>query len=346
MPSITITQDDDHLSSLPAELLFKITSLLIPDPKSLGAFLLVSRSIHQFSKSHEAALVRNATQYHDPLAHKLLYQSHPSFYAFFNLPHNERTFQLFVHERTQEGRLSIKPYAFRDPGFWSSPLSQLILRAGFLVHYGLVITPRTHDKAVYIESLPLAQWAFLNTFVLFLLGVIDSAGHQIFPRSKPQDGRKYILISDFISELAIYAGLSAVQDYLQLRTNSLDMESTADMARWAQSFESKHLTNSASVLSDNAEELCKHLALSSNIMFNMSIMLGRNIFSGKEKLCCADRYFFDDILTALGILHSAVETETTLLQALHTSQGVTLQSTKQAKIRIAPLAVPLLPITS
>ena len=86
----------------------------------------------------------------------------------------EEILECFVQERAQQSLFSIERCSFRDSTFWGSPGSKLILRAGFLIYYGLVMTPQTHDKAAYIESLPLAQWTFLNVFILYLVDTTNN----------------------------------------------------------------------------------------------------------------------------------------------------------------------------
>ncbi len=337
MQSITASPDHDRLSILPVELLLRIISLLLSDARSLKACLLVSRPIHLFIKFHEEVLVRDLAHHEDPLAHHLLYASHASFDAFFNLPENEKIFQSLVQAKVERRRrFQKRRCCFRDPGFRNSPASQLILRAGFLVYYGVMRIPQISGKVTYIESLPLIQWTFLNIFILFLVDIIHRVGYRIFSKVDLTEIGKCYRIGRFIIELSIFAGLKMIQDYLQLLKSPLQIRSGTDIAAWASSFESGYLKHGESVLSQISEDHLPHLALLSDVARNMKYMFGQTIHLGTQELDTSDKYVFVDILTLTGVLPSAMEGETTILHALNTLPEALKGTFQPREIHIAP----------
>ncbi len=334
--------DLDYLSALPAELLFKILSFIILDDRSLKACLLLSRPLYHFIKSHEEGLVRYNAQHDDPLAYRLLFPSHASFRVLYRLAHEEEILEWLVRERAEQGLSSILRCSFRDSKFLGSPGSKLILRAGFLTYYGLVMTPQVHDKAAYIESLPLAQWAFLMVFTLYLADTINAPRLQIFPRVMLSEIRKLSHVGHFISELTIFTGLKAAQDYLRLRTNPLDVQNDDDIAAWARSFQSKYPKHGASVLAEDQETRYSRLALSTHMSFNMVSAFGATIRLGTRELHCFDEYVFNDILAALSVLSDGTDSVFTLLEVLQRSHNFPSGTLKHGKIRIAPYPIPSL----
>lgn len=313
-----VSPDHDGLSNLPAELLLLIISMLLSDARSLKAFLLVSRRIHLFIKFHEEVLIRDLAHHEEPLAHHLLYEFHASFDAFFNLPRDEKIFQSLVCAKKERRRHFRRRCCFRDPGFWNSRASQPILRAGFLVYYGVTRTPQISGKVTYIESLHLVQWTFLDIFTLFLVNRVQPAGHRIFQRVDPTEIGKCSRISRFIIELSIFGGLEVIQDYLQLLKSPLQIRSGADIADRASSFESGYLKRGESVLSKIPEDHLPHLTLLSEVGRNTRYIFGQTIHLGTRELDTSDKYVFGDILTVFGVLPSAMEGETAMLHALNT----------------------------
>jgi hypothetical protein len=318
MQSIAVSPDHDRLSNLPAELLLRIISMLLSDARSLKAFLLVRRRMHLFIKFHEEVLVRTLAHHEDPLAYHLLYESHASFDAFFNLPHDEKIFQSLLQTKAEIRRPFERRCCFRCPGFWNSSASQLILRAGFLVYHGVTRIPQTSGKVTYIESLSLVQWTFLNIYIFFLVNMVHPVGYQIFQRLHITKIGKCSRIGRFIVELSVFGGLRVIQDYRQLLKTPLQVRSDAEIADWALSFESGYLKHGESVLSKIPEDHLPRLALLSEVSRNMRHMFGQTIHLGTQELDASDKYVFWDILTVLGVLPSAMEGETTLIHALNT----------------------------
>jgi hypothetical protein len=338
--STIVSLDLDYLSALPAELLFRILSFVLLDDRSLRACLMLSRPLYHFIKSYEEALIRHTARHNDPLAYRLLFRSHASFRVLYSLPHEEEIFEWFVRERAQQGLSSIWRCSFRDSTFLGSLASKLILRAGFLTYYGLVMTPQAHDKAAYIESLPLAQWALLNVFVLYLIDTINADRWQIFPRIFLSETRIITRVCHFISELTIFTGLKAPRDYIWLRTNPPDIRNGADVPGWARSFQSNYLKHGSSVLAENQETGRSRLALSTHMTWNMVSAFGPTICLGTQKLHCYDEYVFNDVLTALNVLPDGTGSVNTLLEVLQRSQNFPPKSLKHSKVRIVPYPVP------
>jgi hypothetical protein len=168
-------------------------------------------------------MVRDLVHHEEPLAHHLLYGSHASFDCFLNLPRDEKCFHSPIQPNAPRRRLFQTHCCFRDPGFWNSRVSQLVLRAGFFVYYGITRTPQRNCKITYIESLPPAQWTFLNIFILFIVAMVQPVGYGIFKRDDFPGIGCCSRIGRFIIELSIFGGLKVIQDYLQLVKNALQI---------------------------------------------------------------------------------------------------------------------------
>jgi hypothetical protein len=134
------------------------------------------------------------------------------------------------------------------------------------------------------------QWKFLNTFILFLVAMVQPVGYGIFKRDDFPGIGCCSRIGHFIIELSVFGGLKVIQDYLQLVKNALQIRSDTNYFDWASSFEPGYLKRGESLLCKYPEDHLPYLTLSSDMGRNMRYMFGNHIHLGRRELDANDIY--------------------------------------------------------